>query len=182
MGNYWFTADTHFDHLGALKFRPMFESVQEMNEHIIEKWNGSVKKGDHIYHLGDFGFFKADRMLIIKHRLNGDIHLVKGNHDDKLRPFEKALFTSISDLRYIKVNKQKIMLCHYAMKTWRSSHNGSWHLYGHSHGNLADDINSLSLDVGVDCNNFTPVSFDEIKQRMEKKTFVPIDHHGVEND
>ena len=44
---------------------------------------------------------------------------------------------------------------------------------------LPDDPNSLSMDVGVDCHNFFPVSFEEFDARMKKKTFKPIDHHGV---
>ena len=31
---------------------------------------------------------------------------------------------------------QLVVLCHYAMRVWDRSHYGSWHLYGHSHGNL----------------------------------------------
>jgi hypothetical protein len=37
--------------------------------------------------------------------------------------------------------------------------------------------NALSIDVGVDTNNFYPYSLDDIAARMKQKTFVPIDHH-----
>jgi len=43
---------------------------------------------------------------------------------------------------------QLIVLCHYSLRVWDRSHYGSWHLYGHSHGNLPPLENSL--DVGVD--------------------------------
>ncbi|VXC07823.1 conserved hypothetical protein [Chryseobacterium sp. 8AT] len=42
-------------------------------------------------------------------------------------------------------------------------------MYGHSHGTLSDDEMSLSIDVGVDCHNFYPVSYEEIKELMKKK-------------
>ena len=61
------------------------------------------------------------------------------------------------------------MLCHYAMRVWHHSSRGSWHLYGHSHGNLADAPASLSMDVGVDAHQFLPWRFDEIKAVMEAK-------------
>jgi len=73
---------------------------------------------------------------------------------------------------------QQIILCHYAMRVWDKSHWGIWHLYGHSHGSLPDDPRSLSYDVGVDKNNFTPLLFEEVKEIMSKKTFKPVDHHG----
>ncbi len=73
---------------------------------------------------------------------------------------------------------QDIVMLHYSMRVWNKSHHGSWHLYGHSHGTLPDDPNSLSIDVGVDCHNYQPISYDEIKSIMSKKEFKPVDHHG----
>ena len=65
------------------------------------------------------------------------------------------------------------ILLHYAMKIWRSSFRGTWHLYGHSHGSLPDDPNSLSFDVGVDCHDYYPISYKEVKAIMAKKTWTP---------
>jgi calcineurin-like phosphoesterase family protein len=64
------------------------------------------------------------------------------------------------------------------MKVWNKSHHGAWHLYGHSHGSLPDDINSLSFDVGVDSHDYKPISYEEVKRIMKKKIFKPLDHHG----
>lgn len=75
------------------------------------------------------------------------------------------------------VNGQNITLCHYCMRVWSKSHFGAYCLHGRSHGTLPDDPNSLSMDVGVDANNFFPVSFNQIKEKMSKKTFKPIDGH-----
>ncbi len=58
------------------------------------------------------------------------------------------------------------------MKVWRSSFRGTWHLYGHSHGHLPDDIHSLSFDVGVDCHDFYPLSYEEVKNRMKQKQWT----------
>jgi len=48
----------------------------------------------------------------------------------------------------------------------------------HSHGSLPDDPHSLSWDVGVDANEFSPLSVPEIVQIMARKSFRPLDHHG----
>jgi len=53
------------------------------------------------------------------------------------------------------------------LRVWEKSHFNSWQLYGHSHGNL-DDIGK-QYDVGVDANNFLPVSFANLKELMEAK-------------
>jgi calcineurin-like phosphoesterase family protein len=175
-----FTSDTHFGHAMIIEYakRP-FKDVNEMNEALIANWNARVKPGDTVYHLGDFGFGPTVRL--IRPRLNGNIRLILGNHD-KIKLEDACLFTSIDRLSLISVEKQRIVLCHYAMRTWQFSGRGGWMLYGHSHGNLEDDPNALSLDVGVDCWDYAPVSFQQIARRMEKKIFIPVDHHGKQSE
>ena len=46
--------------------------------------------------------------------------------------------------------------------------NGKVIITGNSHGKLPID-NSLSMDVGVDCTNYYPISYFEIKEKMEQK-------------
>jgi calcineurin-like phosphoesterase family protein len=111
--------------------------------------------------------------------LNGKIYLIKGNHEySALRVPDR--FESIKDYQELYVEdedatqgKQKIILFHYAMRTWNGSHRGVWQLYGHSHGTLPDDEMALSVDVGVDCHNFYPVSYEEIKEIMKRKKWIP---------
>ena len=62
--------------------------------------------------------------------------------------------------------KQKIMLLHYSMRTWLSKSRGTWHLYGHSHGTLPDPRGEACFDVGVDCWNYRPISYDEVKNTL----------------
>jgi len=74
----YFTSDTHFDHENIIKYcnRP-FKDVNHMNESMIENWNNTVNDTDTVMHLGDFSF-KSDKFI---NRLNGNITLIKGNHD-----------------------------------------------------------------------------------------------------
>jgi calcineurin-like phosphoesterase family protein len=50
-------------------------------------------------------------------------------------------------------------------------------IYGHSHSSLPDDPNALSFDVGVDCHDFKPLSFEQVKMIISRKTWKPTDHH-----
>ena len=172
----WFTGDSHFNHANIMKYcgRP-FSSVKEMDETIIENWNRVVKPSDDVYHLGDFAFVRTrEDVEAYVQKLNGRIHLIFGNHD-KGAVRQARGFVWKDNLRTIGVGNQSIVLCHYAMRVWNKAHYGSWQLYGHSHGNLSELPNLLSCDVGVDCWSFTPVSFEQVQERMERKTFVPVD-------
>ena len=176
--NTFFTADTHFGHTNILKYcnRP-FKSVDEMDEALIRNWNVKVKPEDIVYHLGDFSFGPAKKYA---DRLNGTINFIRGNHDKPLEVYlreEKKLYSHIKDVAAIFVDKQQFFLSHYAHRVWPKSHRGTWHLYGHSHGTLPDDPNSLSFDCGVDCHNYEPISFEEVAKIMAKKTFKSKDHH-----
>lgn len=157
---FFFTADTHLGHDNIIKYcdRP-FSSVEEMDEIIIKNWNSVVSKTDTVYHLGDFSF--RDPLIYLK-RLNGNIVHIEGNHDKKF--LEK--FGRIYKMKTIVIDKITIVLCHFAMRVWEKSHFNSWHCYGHSHGEL--ESYGKSYDVGVDNNNFSPVSFEELKTIMQK--------------
>lgn len=159
----FFTADTHFDHGNIVSYcnRP-FSCKEEMNEAIVANWNSVVRKGDTVYHLGDFSFSPPHRFLS---RLNGTVILVRGNHDHS-RSIRGAAFHEVHDILTLNMGPRRpnIVLCHYAMLTWPSAHRGAWHLFGHSHGTLQGV--GRSFDVGVDCNNFTPISLEEVAQRM----------------
>lgn len=170
----YFTSDTHFGHAAIVRHshRP-FVSLEDHDNTLIRNWNSVVRKGDTVYHCGDFAWHYVHEY---RSRLNGQIHLIRGNHD-RLKSEQEKLFASISDLKKVRVGDQKIYLCHYAMRVWNCSHHGSWHLYGHSHGSLADDPHSLSFDAGVDCHNYFPISFDRVAEIISSKTYRPVDHH-----
>lgn len=163
----FFTADTHFGHANIIKYcnRP-YSSVQEMNEMLIKNWNDVITPSDTVYHLGDFAFDNTPEKYLV--RLNGQKFLIKGNHDKK-SCFVLPGWTHVYDYKELKIEKQSIILFHYAMRVWNKASHGSWSLYGHSHGNLLDDPKLLSIDIGVDSHGYQPISFEKVKQLMAKK-------------
>ena len=79
----FFTSDLHFGHENVIRFdNRHFNTVEEMDEEMIKRWNTKVGKGDIVYVLGDF-IWKAttNEAVNIIRRLNGQIILIKGNHD-----------------------------------------------------------------------------------------------------
>lgn len=186
----WFTADTHFFHERIIEYcdRP-YRSVEEMNAGLLEAWNSRVAPGDQVYHLGDMALYRRGRegdIFDLVSQLHGQIHLLRGNHDrDKAIRLYRGLknIVQVRDYLRIKIQKQRLVLFHYAMRVWHGSHRGAWHLYGHSHGTLSTNYDSLSFDVGVDVQGYRPISFEEVQNLMtEEHKFVPVDHHGSDDE
>ena len=176
----FFTSDHHFGHKKIIKFcnRP-FTSVEEMDEVMIQRWNEKVTPDDEVYHLGDIGLSSPGKLRKILERLNGKIYLIKGNHEKSAEACHSR-FEWIRDYYELTVEdkafergEQLMVLFHYAQRVWNASHWGAYHLYGHSHGSLSDDPKSLSFDIGVDCHNFYPLSYAEVKSIMKQKEWKP---------
>jgi len=169
--NIWLTSDQHYNHAHVIRYcnRP-FDSVKEMNEALITYHNELVRPGDLCYNLGDFAF-KTPEVYLKK--LNGSHCLVKGNHDD-LKKCQKAGFAWVKDVYGLKVDKKYYFwLSHYAHRTWNKSHHGSFHCYGHSHGDLPEF--GRSCDVGVDAWNYRPVNLEQIIEKLKDRHIT--DHH-----
>lgn len=164
------------------------QRADEMDKDLVAKWNQTVKPDDIVYHLGDFAYGSTANVLKHLRMLNGKKKILWGNHDDNLKqvsrimdfyPDLKNKVEFLGDYAEVNIEGQSIILCHYAMKVWNGSHHGSWQLYGHSHGSLTDDPNSLSFDVGIDCHNYKPLTFQEVKMIISKKKWKVLDHHGA---
>lgn len=195
--SYFFTADWHLWHQKILLLagRP-FDDIETHNQVIQSNINHRVGPKDHLVIMGDVAFGSASRL---SKWLDGlrckNLHLVNGNHDDTVQTLvkrEPGRFKRHGDVLQYQIpwpgrDKPVHVFCsHYAHRVWNKSHYGSYHVYGHSHGTLADDPNARSMDVGVDTNNFRPWSLDEIVALLDQRKFNPVDHHkditGLPND
>lgn len=148
-----------------------------MNEALITNWNNKVSNDSIVFHLGDFALGKNWKSIIP--RLNGKIHLILGNHDE-LKDGYHEYFESIQEGLTISVNKKLIYLSHFPYLTyhgtWGTEHD-CWNLIGHVHtlknNNKGSDFNRLQYlfptqyDVGVDFNDYAPVSYSEVKEKID---------------
>lgn len=131
----WFISDTHLYHKNIIKFsRHGFNNIEEMNDHIISEWNRCVSPNDTVYFLGDFAFAGKEKTKVIYNQLNGNIHVVFGNHDQALRKLlldREIHAETIQYYKELKIQGHHIILCHYPMREWNRSQHGSIHLFGH---------------------------------------------------
>lgn len=184
--NILFCSDLHFYHKNVINFdkRP-YQDIDTMNNSLIENWNNKVSKNDIVFCLGDFSFAKPNKTKDILHSLNGNIIAVVGNHDRYSELVKMDRFTEIHDyidLHYhdesaidSNINIQHICLSHYPILIWNRKHHKSFHLHGHCHGALQTNpmydwyYKGLVMDVGVNCIDYTPISYSEVKEIMLKR-------------
>ena len=179
----FFTGDLHFGHKNVLTFdnRP-FATVDEMDAELIRRWNNKVGKGDLVYALGDL-IWKSrnnDAPALIK-SLNGQIILIKGNHDRFLHNSKaKAALAGIKDYDDICVTledgtQRRVIISHYFIPMYIGHRYNAIHLHAHSHFSdeadfeidFAEQLNRMGCkneiyNVGCMYWNYEPVTLDEI--------------------
>ena len=79
-----------------------------------------------------------------------------------------------NDLKRIDDEGRIVVLCHYPLAVWDQSHRGSYHIYGHVHNNLNDDMKTPThsilghsemknaFNVGCILHNYEPVTLDNL--------------------
>lgn len=126
--------------------------------------------------MGDFAFGGSNVWKEIIPRLKGHINLIIGNHDRKnLRQGYMSFFDMV--VPQLQIEDTSIYLNHYPFLCYGGSYRGVWQLFGHS----GPDISRLRVllptqyDVGVDNNNFTPISYREVKNKIEAQKNESLD-------
>lgn len=151
----WLTSDTHFSHRRIVEFteRGRVTTQEEHDEWLIDLWNSQVNAGDVVYLLGDCSFAKNyDDVAAVFARLNGSIHIIKGNHDnrDHLKKLKEQNYIAWwGDYKEIKLaGKHHTCLFHFPITAWHKQHYGSFMAHGHTHSNFQGE--GKILDVGID--------------------------------
>jgi len=190
----WFTSDTHFGHGNIIIHcdRPFMDvgdralcrkyvtakqtlppvlkerieaAVHYIDDTMIKNWNSVVAPEDDVWHIGDFSLSRKTVAGDYLPKLNGRLHLVRGNHDgESTWAHHQWAFSE----HYAERGTQgtNLVMSHYAMRHWNGSFGdkGSIQLHGHSHGQMSPLKNQC--DVGVDVWDFRPVSLQSILERV----------------
>lgn len=176
----WFTSDLHFWHKNICKYcnRP-YTDMESMNQAIVNNWNSVVKEDDTVFLLGDMGFCGIEKLRPLMSQLKGKIYLIQGNHDsDKVvgRLYEEDIIEDFFKLIEVTITgdeecpDQQLTLCHFPMIDWTNKEKGAWMVHGHQH--QLPNTPSCSYahwDVGLDKNQMTPISFEQLKINITKQ-------------
>ncbi len=186
MSKIFYTSDLHLGNTNIITYedRP-YKTVAKMNADLIYKWNAKVGRNDEVYVLGDFSFKGVQETISFLEQLNGQIHLVHGNHDaflDKqsfreyLKDYgegEKAPWI-VDEGWYKKINDngREVVLCHFPIMYWDGMDDrGAYHLYGHMHSRLnMQHPHKDAFNVGIDVNNYMPATLDELLNKRWLQT------------
>lgn len=168
MSTTFFISDTHFGHKNIIKFtdddgkiiRP-FDTVDDMNEHMIECWNKTVSHSDKVIHCGDVAF--GQQALALCRRLNGIKYLVLGNHDSMAMNEYAKIFVKIFGVKYIGRDDA---ICTHIPVSESNFRRFKLNIHGHMHHHKMAD--NRYVNVSVEQINYTPISLDEIKLRIEQ--------------
>lgn len=144
----YYASDHHFSHKNIIRHesRP-FDSIEEMDECLIEQWNNTVSNNDTVYHLGDFVFGGITKWESIIPRLKGKIHLTIGNHDnDKAVKKMAHHFEEVENMIVRKIDKQHLFLFHYPIEIGLTPN--AYSIHGHIHSRPSNHVNQIN--VGID--------------------------------
>lgn len=187
----WIISDTHFRHANILKFTDgktgklvrgdTFANVDEMDEHMIERWNSVVKQGDIVYHLGDVVMGDREWFKSNWPRLNGSKRLIVGNHDDipflasggffkkvqmwRMFPEFGLIFSHVplhqSSLKRHWIKREDHNLVQYWWKRYTSRNKCLLNVHGHIHQNPSPS--GPYRNVSVEAINYTPINIEELR-------------------
>lgn len=185
MNESYFSSDWHKDHERSLRFfaRRSFETHKQCEELIENKAFAKMKPGSNFYYVGDLRWNSTKEVLdnffkeFKKRKIN--FHWILGNHDKLPSGYSHSALTSVSQIKNIEIQKQKITLCHFPMISWEKSHYNAWHLHGHIHYNDSSyrkmepfvlDRNPFLtgkiLNVNIELHDWEVWSFEEVFEYM----------------
>ena len=194
----FFTSDWHIGHPNVLDYskRP-FTDIDHMEHILINNFNSTVPQGSLTYFLGDMGLCKGDRIKKVLDQLNGSKCLILGNHDKGSNTMYSLGFDVVLNAATLYIANQRVTMSHCPLRglyredtsgmkgsmpgaLWHGDHKqhafsveneGQFHLSGHIHspnGGKSEKILGKQYDVGVDANNYRPVSISKIESWISK--------------
>ena len=184
MGKIYLTSDLHFGHQREFLYVPRgFTSIQEHDEEVIRRWNSVVQEDDDVYVLGDLMLNDNEHGLECLGRLNGRLHLIRGNHDTDTRWSMYMSLPNVVEMNNViimKYRKYHFYLSHFPTLTANlekeSLHQCTINLFGHTHQkmNFFQDM-PFMYHVGLDSHDCYPVLLDDAIEEMKAKVKECVD-------
>lgn len=177
----WVISDTHFRHKNILTFRDIstgklvrgddFASVDEMDEHMIERWNSVVKTGDLVYHLGDVVMGNREWFKANWPRLRGSKRLILGNHDEGKFLATGGFFAKVGMWRmfpefglmfsHVPLHESSLLRLRERGGKYPDNCETLLNVHGHIHQNPSPP--GPYRNVSVEAINYTPINIEELR-------------------
>jgi calcineurin-like phosphoesterase family protein len=197
-----FVSDLHYCHGKPFIIGPRgYPTVQDAMKDTKEKWMQYIGPNDIVFNLGDIVVGAGQDTRAVLYELLAlpcAMHyFIWGNHNAGVKElYAQALqdngypadvevyplkvknypFTFLGHRVKVVIDGKELIMDHYPILSWEDMKD-SYMLHGHCHRNLKEDITVRRLDLSWDWKK-RPVEWSEIRKELEKRVFVPIDHHG----
>lgn len=146
MSNVYVISDLHLGHKNVAEWRG-FNTVEEHDQYIIDKWNSVVGKRDYVKVLGDIAMHKKHYPMLDE--LNGKIDVILGNHDLKNHVPDLMMYVnSVCGM----VKYKGVWLSHAPIHPQELR--GHINIHGHVHMDSIDD--DRYINVSCDVVDYTP--------------------------
>lgn len=209
--NVYFTSDLHYGHQNICRgvsnwdladhgenATRDFETLDEMNDALIDGINSTVGENDYLVVAGDVAFGGAQNIIICMDRIVcKNVILILGNHDHHIdrnkNLYSVERMVKAQDL-FLSVHTHLILtvkhsdgrsttydIFHYPIVAWNKAHHGRVHLYGHVHNSYTHP--GRALDVGMDSafyklGEYRPFSESDVQEYMSDREFKQFSHHN----
>ena len=178
----------HIGHPKLAFLRGYQQRLDDMDEKIVELCNAVVGKKTRLLLFGDVMLCHPERARAILERMNGEILLIRGNHDKpkNLKPIMDR-FEGVLDYKTFKYQSKhgalpgmgevhSFVCSHYPMASWDGMYHGSVMLHAHSHGGSPEIPNryDISMDTSRIVNGArhydmrSPLAMSDICKRVEE--------------
>lgn len=142
-----------------------FRDVDEMNTVILDRAARMMTAKDDFVIVGDVARAKEPYRAAIAAGLNkikARLHLGEGNHDPEWIK-NMVDWHSVGKMMEIHDSGRKVVVSHYPLVTWNGIRSGAVNVFGHVHQHWAG--RRMSVNVGVDQWDYTPVTLEQILER-----------------
>lgn len=159
------TGNLQFGRPSAIKqFKRPFESVEDMNQTLVDNWNSVVTPQDIVYVLGNFAWDPTTAEEMVQ-TLNGIIVVVPGEIDDAIMELQdknilmskakiiEPIFSSVSD---------KLTVSYWPLHEWPDKSKGHYSFFGFPNTKYKTDHKKKMVNVACDYWAYKPQSLDSI--------------------
>lgn len=151
-----------------------------MNEYMVNKWNSVVRPGDKVYHLGDVVMKTGAWAFEIINRLNGNIVLIKGNHDRARLNVYANHFKDVRSEIHMKTGEGDMVVFSHRPIRLAGMDSLTFNVHGHIHQNIIDDMRYINMSV--EAINYTPVNWNDLSRHiLERKRIIEKELQKVEH-
>lgn len=168
------TGNQQFGRKGAIRaYKRPFDSVDDMNQHLIEAWNSTVADGDIVFVMGNLVWDPETAEIVLK-QLNGTIIALEGEYDKSIQDVEANPELNINYLPETFKTAPEIMMCmsYWPMLEWPGKKKGWTSIIGYPDKKYKTSHLENRLNAACDFWNFKPVDakkvlslFDELSEK-----------------